>query len=229
VFQVCPSPSSIKIYKTKQSRHMEWPINAPLSCIATRHFEISISWTSRKAQWHQNLPSIDHEKHGKHTTRPAVRKEPQNSTPPRPSHPQSLPTPSPNNRHRTEPRRLQARRKRHPAAVYSTPKSQPPPRFAGCIVTPASGSTLKPGQDRVRRDCQVTFTGGALADFLLLNGECNSVPEGVSPVDAASIGVAGISAYQSIVPYVKRGDKIFINGGSGELVFSGFKSRRAGC
>ncbi|KAH6612944.1 hypothetical protein B0J18DRAFT_447410 [Chaetomium sp. MPI-SDFR-AT-0129] len=41
------------------------------------------------------------------------------------------------------------------------------------------------------------------------------LPDGVSPDDAAAVGVAGFTAYQSIVPHVKAGDKVFINGGSG--------------
>jgi hypothetical protein len=33
------------------------------------------------------------------------------------------------------------------------------------------------------------------------------VPDGVNPIDASTLGVAGLTAYQSIVPRVKKGDK----------------------
>lgn len=41
------------------------------------------------------------------------------------------------------------------------------------------------------------------------------VPEGVEVDDAACIGTAGSTAYQCIVPNVKEGDRVFVNGGSG--------------
>ena len=41
------------------------------------------------------------------------------------------------------------------------------------------------------------------------------LPQGVKLDDAAGIGTAGLTAYQSIVPYVKAGQRVFINGGSG--------------
>ncbi|KAK5209387.1 hypothetical protein LTR41_004923 [Exophiala xenobiotica] len=41
------------------------------------------------------------------------------------------------------------------------------------------------------------------------------LPEHVRLQDAASIGTAGLSAYQSIVPFVRQGSRVFINGGSG--------------
>lgn len=57
---------------------------------------------------------------------------------------------------------------------------------------------------------------GSLGDLAVakLDG-CVKIPEGVSVDDAAAIGTAGLSAHQSLVPYVKSGDKVFINGGSG--------------
>ena len=41
-----------------------------------------------------------------------------------------------------------------------------------------------------------------------------AIPEGLDPVDASTIPAAGLMAYQSIVPYVKSGNKVFINDGS---------------
>jgi NADPH:quinone reductase-like Zn-dependent oxidoreductase len=45
-------------------------------------------------------------------------------------------------------------------------------------------------------------------------GTCIPLPEGVNPDDAATIGIAGETAYRSIVPNVQTGDRVFINGGS---------------
>jgi len=42
-----------------------------------------------------------------------------------------------------------------------------------------------------------------------------SMPEGLNVDDAASIGVAGLTAYKSFKGKVKEGNKVFINGGSG--------------
>jgi NADPH:quinone reductase-like Zn-dependent oxidoreductase len=56
------------------------------------------------------------------------------------------------------------------------------------------------------------------------------VPEGVDPIDASTIGIAGLTAYQTIVPKVKQGDKIFINGGSGGTGAFGIQIAKAvGC
>ncbi|KAI1105543.1 reticulon-4-interacting protein 1, mitochondrial precursor [Jackrogersella minutella] len=44
---------------------------------------------------------------------------------------------------------------------------------------------------------------------------CSVLPEGVSLEDASCIGTAGLTAFQCIVPNAKKGDRVFINGGSG--------------
>ena len=41
------------------------------------------------------------------------------------------------------------------------------------------------------------------------------LPNGIEVDQAAAVGIAGLTAYQLIVPNTKQGDKIFINGGSG--------------
>lgn len=56
------------------------------------------------------------------------------------------------------------------------------------------------------------------------------MPDGLDPLNAATIPVAGLTAYQSIVPYVKKGDKIFVNGGSGGTgIFSLQIAKAVGC
>lgn len=57
---------------------------------------------------------------------------------------------------------------------------------------------------------------GTLGQYILADREgCVCLPEGVHPDHAATIGTAGWTAYKSIVPNVKPGDRVFINGGTG--------------
>lgn len=103
--------------------------------------------------------------------------------------------------------------------------------FAGIIVTPANGSSLKPGQ-LVCGGCGTSpLAGGALSEFAIATIQnVVALPDGVSPIDAATIAVAGMTAYQSIVPRVKKGDKIFINGGSGGTGIFGIQfAKVVGC
>ncbi|OAG11554.1 NAD(P)-binding protein [Paraphaeosphaeria sporulosa] len=56
------------------------------------------------------------------------------------------------------------------------------------------------------------------------------VPTGLKVDDMAGVGVAGLTAYQSIQPHVKEGDKVFINGGSGGTGIFGIQIAKAlGC
>ena len=103
--------------------------------------------------------------------------------------------------------------------------------FAGCIVTPASGSSFKPGQLVFGMAGSSPFAAGGLSEFILTgNDTIVPLPNGVNPIDAATIGVAGLTAYQSIVPNVKKGDKILINGGSGGVGVFGIQiAKILGC
>lgn len=103
--------------------------------------------------------------------------------------------------------------------------------FAGTIVRPATGSTLKAGQSVFGVCGTSPLAGGALREFAISTTQSTvAIPDGVDPVDAATVGVAGITAYQSIVPNVKSGDKIFINGGSGGTGIFGIQFAKAsGC
>ncbi|CAH0015214.1 unnamed protein product [Clonostachys rhizophaga] len=58
---------------------------------------------------------------------------------------------------------------------------------------------------------------GTLAQYTVIPGACCSpLPSGVDPDQAAAVGTAATSAYQSLTPKsLKPGSKIFINGGSG--------------
>lgn len=57
---------------------------------------------------------------------------------------------------------------------------------------------------------------GSLGEYIIVTLKgCLPLPSGLDADQAASIGTAGITAYQSIVPYVTKGSRVFINGGSG--------------
>jgi NADPH:quinone reductase-like Zn-dependent oxidoreductase len=103
--------------------------------------------------------------------------------------------------------------------------------FAGLIVTPAAGSPLKRGQLVFGVAGTSPLAAGALSQFAITPKEATvAVPEGIDPIDAATVGVAGLTAYQSIVPRVKKGDKILINGGSGGTGVFGVQIAKAvGC
>jgi len=103
--------------------------------------------------------------------------------------------------------------------------------FAGRIVTPAQGSELKAGDLVYGASCSSPLAGGALAEFNISGKDATvALPSGIKLIDAATIGVAGLTAYQSIVPRVKKGDRIFINGGSGGTGIFGIQFAKAvGC
>ncbi|KAJ6109577.1 hypothetical protein N7486_001812 [Penicillium sp. IBT 16267x] len=87
--------------------------------------------------------------------------------------------------------------------------------FCGRIVTTGPGAHFKPGQ-LVYGCHSMPMKFGALAQYLSISSKLIApVPEGVSVDDAASLGIAAQSAYQALDGYVKEGDKVFINGGSG--------------
>ncbi|KXX73148.1 Reticulon-4-interacting protein 1, mitochondrial, partial [Madurella mycetomatis] len=72
---------------------------------------------------------------------------------------------------------------------------------------------------------------GTCAEYVVVPTKaCARVPDGVSVDEAAAIGVAGITAYQTISPNVKPGDKVFLNGGSGGTGTFGIQIAKArGC
>ena len=88
--------------------------------------------------------------------------------------------------------------------------------FAGTVVSSTSPH-FKPGE-RVFGTLPPPY-GGALGEYVVVGGNdrCLLVPEGVDLRDAATLGVAGLTALQTIAPFVEKsgGSKVFINGGSG--------------
>ncbi|EME85476.1 uncharacterized protein MYCFIDRAFT_186086 [Pseudocercospora fijiensis CIRAD86] len=102
--------------------------------------------------------------------------------------------------------------------------------FAGKMVQPADGSKLQPGQV-VFGAVGPGIAGGALAEYATASPKTVvPVPAGISPIDASGVCAAGLSAYQTIVPYTKEGSNVFINGGSGGTGVYGIQIAKAkGC
>lgn len=86
---------------------------------------------------------------------------------------------------------------------------------SGANSKKVSSEDLKPGQLVFGRlDAPTQF--GTLAEYTVVpRAGCVPVAQGVSLDDAACMGTAALTAYQCIVPNVKSGDRVFINGGSG--------------
>ncbi|KAL2074827.1 hypothetical protein VTL71DRAFT_8606 [Oculimacula yallundae] len=102
--------------------------------------------------------------------------------------------------------------------------------FSGRVVTLGQATDLfKVGDVVVGRVNPTQF--GALGQFVVASYDgCAILPKGVDPDHAAGIGTAGQTAYQTIAPNVKEGDKIFINGGSGAVGAFGIQIAKAiGC
>ena len=85
--------------------------------------------------------------------------------------------------------------------------------FAGRVVAAAHG--FQAG-DLVFGRLQPPFQAGALSQFVAApTSGLAKVPKGLDAEHAAALPTAGKTAYQVIVPHVKEGDRVFINGGSG--------------
>lgn len=81
--------------------------------------------------------------------------------------------------------------------------------YVGKIVQPADGSPLKPGQ-MVFGAAGTGLIGGALAGYTtVMKAGAAALPQGMDPTWGASVAIAGLTAYQSIVPHVKEGSNVF--------------------
>lgn len=101
--------------------------------------------------------------------------------------------------------------------------------FAGSVVS-STHSDVKAGDAVFGLTQPPNF--GTLAEYVVIPGRQNiaHVPSGVNPKDASALGVVALTAYQSIVPFVSKGDKVFINGGSGGVGTFGIQIAKAiGC
>lgn len=114
--------------------------------------------------------------------------------------------------------------------------SSPAVDFSGRVVASGPNSkkitteNLEPGQLVFGKlDAPTQF--GTLAEYTVVpRSGCVPLAQGVSLDDAACIGTAALTAYQCIVPKIKSGDRVFINGGSGGVGSFGIQfAKLKGC
>ena len=99
--------------------------------------------------------------------------------------------------------------------------SSPGVDYSGRVVASGANSKkissedLTPGQLVFGRlDLPTQF--GTLAEYTVVpRSGCVPLTQGVNLDNAACVGTAALTAYQCIVPNIKSGDRVFINGGSG--------------
>ncbi|KAJ5397650.1 hypothetical protein N7509_005763 [Penicillium cosmopolitanum] len=103
--------------------------------------------------------------------------------------------------------------------------------LSGTVTAVAEGSTDVKVGDYILGRVDPMKSHGSLSQFLVLSQEEYAViPREVDLDHAAGVPTAGMTAYQSIKPYVKAGDRIFINGGSGGTGSFGIQIGKAlGC
>lgn len=100
-------------------------------------------------------------------------------------------------------------------ALISTPAS-PGMDFAGRVVATGAGVTEFSKGQLVYGTTGIPTQFGSLGEYMVVGeGNIAKLPEGVEVDQAATVGVAAQTAYQSLVPYVSAGNRVFINGGSG--------------
>ncbi|KAF7560225.1 hypothetical protein G7046_g3937 [Stylonectria norvegica] len=100
--------------------------------------------------------------------------------------------------------------------------------FAGTIVA-TTLANLKPGQ-RVLGKTEPP-AGGTLAEYVVVGkAGIAALPDSVSLRDASCVGICGVTALQTLVPFLKPGKKVLINGGSGGVgVFAIQVAKALGC
>lgn len=103
--------------------------------------------------------------------------------------------------------------------------------LSGTVTNVTEGSTDVKVGDHILGRVDPMKHHGSLSQYLVLSREDYAVLPKVVDLDyAAGVPTAGMTAYQSIKPYVKAGDRIFINGGSGGTGSFGIQIGKAlGC
>jgi NADPH:quinone reductase-like Zn-dependent oxidoreductase len=86
--------------------------------------------------------------------------------------------------------------------------------YCGRVIS-SSSSIIKLGQLVFGRLDGSTKFGTSAHYSITPAAGTSPIPDGVSPKHAASIGTAGLAAYQCIVQNAAAGDRVFINGGPG--------------
>ncbi|WZH49398.1 Quinone oxidoreductase [Fusarium acuminatum] len=114
--------------------------------------------------------------------------------------------------------------------ITSFPKT-PGMDLSGRVVAVADDVTDAKEGDLILARASPMKAFGSLAQFTVCEREGYSViPKDLDLEQAAGVGTAGLTAYQTIAPYVKAGDQVFINGGSGGVGLWGIQIAKAlGC
>lgn len=122
------------------------------------------------------------------------------------------------------------------ARALISPPASPGMDYAGRVVRAgASMATFQPGELVFGRIEPNKY--GTLAEYIVVKNSDGiaHVPEGLETkmAELASVGTCGLTAWQSIKPYLRdneKGAKVFINGGSGGLGTFGIQIAKAlGC
>jgi NADPH:quinone reductase-like Zn-dependent oxidoreductase len=86
----------------------------------------------------------------------------------------------------------------------------------GTVVRVGSKVAKYKVDDMVYGSLPPATTHGGLAQFVPIAQDLVAkVPEGLKPDDMVSMGMVAMTSYAALQPYIKAGDKVFINGGSG--------------
>ncbi|KOS23181.1 Zinc-type alcohol dehydrogenase-like protein [Escovopsis weberi] len=104
--------------------------------------------------------------------------------------------------------------------------------LSGRVVAVGEGVTdVKAGDAVMARVEPLKGDDGSLSEYVVVGHDAYAlVPADVDLDAAAAVPTAGLTAYQTIAPYVKAGDKVFINGGSGGVGTFGIQVAKAlGC
>ncbi|KAI2670463.1 hypothetical protein NUH16_010035 [Penicillium rubens] len=103
--------------------------------------------------------------------------------------------------------------------------------LSGTVVAVAAGSTDIIVGDNILGRVEPSKSYGSLSQYVVLPRDGYAVqPKSVDLDHVAGVPTAGITAYRSIKPYVKAGDRIFINSGSGGTDTFGIQIAKAiGC
>ncbi|KAJ5168557.1 uncharacterized protein N7482_004151 [Penicillium canariense] len=103
-----------------------------------------------------------------------------------------------------------------PARLYIGTPASPGMDFCGRVVTTGPLARHIADGQLVFGSAAHPIKFGSLAEYMIVTADqIAAVPEGVEVNSAAAVGIAGQTAFQSLEGYVKAGDKVFINGGSG--------------
>lgn len=105
--------------------------------------------------------------------------------------------------------------------------------LSGTVVAVSGGQESKDVVvgDNILGRMEPNSASGSLSQYVVLPRDAYCVlSKGVDLDHAAGVPTAGMTAYQSIKPYVKAGDRVFINGGSGGTGTYGIQIAKAlGC